>query len=290
MNTHDHNHDIEHTAADAHGHKKANLNFFDVYAAAYTRFKKTLGPVLSLWALSLLLVAAVVIFSAIVLYGLFTVLPSNMLITTLLLTLGVLVVLGLTVLGICVSIMNIQLLVHPTYDLLPVLKKALPLVPLYTVVMLTAGLAELGGYILFIIPGFWMSVLLCFVSFIVIIEKKNTHQALVGSAHLVKNNFWSIVLCFLGIILLSSLTELVLYIGWILAIFVGIFGLNVVYELYTRTTEHNTNHTLHSKADTKIITIATIFVAVTVCTILLSIAGLMYFGSDISNYLAEELV
>ncbi len=276
MSTHTTTHNEHHSA-------KADLGFVSVYESAYAHFKKALGPILSLFAFFVLFTGALMLFSGAVLFGLYTILPATILVKSVLLALLVAVALIILIAATCISIMNIHLIVHPTYDFLPLAKKSLTELPNYLMVGLVAGLAVLGGFILLIIPGLWLTIVFYFVSFIAVLEKKDSHNSLVTSSHLVKNHFWKIALFVASLTILSMLAEYVLYIGWILQIFVGIFTLTVAYELYNRLSEHNRIHTVHSVADKKIVTISTIFIGVTVCVVAAVFAALVFFTGTLAS-------
>lgn len=58
-------------------------------------------------------------------------------------------------------------------------------------VSLLRFLASLGGLVLFILPGIWLSIALAFSSFLVLEGKARGNQALAGSLHLVKGRWWA---------------------------------------------------------------------------------------------------
>lgn len=60
----------------------------------------------------------------------------------------------------------------------------------YLWISLLVGLATLGGLILFVLPGIWLSVIFSFAIFVLIDEKKRGAQALARSAELVKGRWW----------------------------------------------------------------------------------------------------
>lgn len=272
------------------GHPKADLGFFSVYQGAYGHFKKSVGPILALYAFFLLFVGAFVLASGAIIFGLYSVLPESVIVSSILLTLAVVTALAIIISSFFVSMMNIYLIKHPTYEFGPVFKKALTAAPNYIVVMAVIGLVQLGGYILFVIPGVWISVVLYFAAFITLLENKDAKQTITTSSHLVKNHFWKIVLFIVSLIVLSLATELILYIGWIVSIFVGIFALALAYELYVRLTEHNTIHTVRSVSDTKIVTVSTIFATVTVVATLALCLSLIFFSTEISSFLTNEIL
>lgn len=60
----------------------------------------------------------------------------------------------------------------------------------YIWINILVGLATLGGLILFVLPGIWLSILFSFAIFSLIDEKKLGTQALARSAELVKGRWW----------------------------------------------------------------------------------------------------
>jgi len=60
----------------------------------------------------------------------------------------------------------------------------------YLWINLLVGLATLGGLILFVLPGIWLTVIFSFAVFSLIDEKKKGPQALARSAELVKGRWW----------------------------------------------------------------------------------------------------
>jgi hypothetical protein len=285
MTTHTNTHNTTHK-----GHPKADLGFFSVYKGAYEHFKKSLGPILALYAFFLLFVGAFVLISGALLFGLYSILPSTFLVKSILLTLAVLAAIVVIVASFFCSMMNIYIIKSPTYEFLPVLKKAMTAAPNYIVVMAVIGLVQLGAYILFIIPGLWISVVLYFATFIALLENKNSQQTITTSAHLVKNHFWKIVLFILSIMVMSLATELILYIGWIVSIFVGIFALTLAYELYSRLTEHNTIHTIRSASDKELVTVSTVFAGVAFVAIVLVCITVVFFSTEIGSLLADVVM
>ncbi|MEN9852186.1 MAG: hypothetical protein RI996_129 [Candidatus Parcubacteria bacterium] len=272
------------------GHPKADLGFFSVYKGAYGHFKKSVVPILALLAFYLLFLGAFVLASGALLFGLYSILPESLIISSILLTLAVVVAIAIIISSIIVSMMNIYLIAHPTYEFRPLLTKAIAAAPNYIIVIAAIGLVQLGGYILFVFPGIWISVVLYFATFIALLESKNTKQTIITSSHLVKNHFWKILLFIISLFVLSLATELILYIGGIVSIFVAIFTLNLGYELYTRLTKHNTIHTIRSVSDTKIVTVSTIFAVLTVVVILAICCSLLFFSTEIGTLISESLL
>jgi len=60
----------------------------------------------------------------------------------------------------------------------------------YIWITLLVGLATIGGLLLFVLPGIWLSILFGFSAFVLIDEKKKGAQAMARSAELVKGRWW----------------------------------------------------------------------------------------------------
>jgi hypothetical protein len=94
------------------------------------------------------------------------------------------------------------------------------------------GLAILGGFFLFIIPGIWIGTLLAFTYAVYILENKTWQDALRKSITLVSYEFWNVFLPFLIIFVATILLTILGPLGSILNIALGIFATVLAYELY----------------------------------------------------------
>jgi hypothetical protein len=86
-------------------------------------------------------------------------------------------------------------------------------------VSILRGLATLGGFVVFVLPGIWLSISLAFSSFLVLEGNLRGTQALSGSLHLVKGRWWPtfwrmlIANAFFGLLYVVALNIIVMVIG-----------------------------------------------------------------------------
>lgn len=219
-------------------HTHLSLEFGAVLKRTVTRFEKIFLPMLTLFAVTLLVLAASVLAIAAITWGLYTILPTNPMVMATLVTFVAIAVLFVLYAVLSVTIMNVRILEKPTFDFLPLFKSSYKQIfPVFTILLVT-GLGELGGYVLGILPGIWLAVVLSFVTFIAVFENKGLNHAISKSAHLVKNDFWNVFAFALFAVLGSLVFSLIPWIGSILQIVFGIFTYALTYELY-KTLEHN---------------------------------------------------
>lgn len=99
----------------------------------------------------------------------------------------------------------------------------------YIWINILVGLATLGGLILFILPGIWLSVLFGFATFVLIDEKKKGTQSLARSAELVKGRWWKTLWRLLApsivVVLITLLVSFVLTL--VVSLFAGGFEATV---------------------------------------------------------------
>ncbi len=92
----------------------------------------------------------------------------------------------------------------------------------YLWINILTGLATLGGLLLFVLPGIWLSVLFSFAMFLLIDEKKKGTQALARSAELVKGRWWKtlwrILVPAIVVVIITLLTS------FVITAFVSIFA------------------------------------------------------------------
>jgi len=93
--------------------------------------------------------------------------------------------------------------------------------------------ATLGGFIAFVLPAFWLSVLFSFAPFVLVEQNRRGTQALAASAELVHGRwwmtFWRLLVPALAVTVLALLVSLALY--FVVGIFVGfdrVFGLSTM--------------------------------------------------------------
>jgi len=90
----------------------------------------------------------------------------------------------------------------------------------YFLTSLLSSIVVFGGVVLFIIPGFLISVFFSFVGYEVILEKKSGKEALQRSYTLVKNHFWEIIIRVFvlefGLIVISSILTRLAGEDWLL--------------------------------------------------------------------------
>ncbi len=86
-------------------------------------------------------------------------------------------------------------------------------------VSILRGLATLGGFVVFVLPGIWLSISLAFSSFLVLEGNLRGTQALSGSLHLVKGRWWPtfwrmlVANAFFGLLYVVALNIIVTVIG-----------------------------------------------------------------------------
>lgn len=90
-----------------------------------------------------------------------------------------------------------------------------PLLLNYIGASILGGLIVLVGFILFIVPGIYLSVKLCFTSYAVVDKKLGPVEALKASYNMTKGNWWNLAL--LGIV------SVLIVIAGALALLVGLF-------------------------------------------------------------------
>jgi hypothetical protein len=223
---------------DTSSHTHLSLEFGAVLKRTVTRFEKIFLPMLALFAISILAIAASALSIAAITWGLYTILPTNAIVMATLVTFVAIAILFVLYAVLSVTIMNVHLLEKQTFDFLPLFKKSYKQIfPVFTILLIT-GLGELGGYVLGILPGIWLAIVLSFVTFIAVFENKGVNHAISKSAHLVKNDFWNVFAFALFALLGSLVLSVIPWIGALLQIVFGIFTYALSYELYT-TLEHN---------------------------------------------------
>lgn len=107
--------------------------------------------------------------------------------------------------------------------------------PLVWVIILTS-LAILGGLILFILPGIWLSILLGFAIFVLIDENKRGTQALARSAELVKGRWWGTLARLLVTTVVVTVIALLIILAF--SLLLGVFvGFDQVFNFSNQETE-----------------------------------------------------
>lgn len=101
-------------------------------------------------------------------------------------------------------------------------------------VSLLTGLAVLGGFVLFIFPGIWLSVLFSFTMLVLLDENKRGTQALARSAELVKGRWWKTLWRLLVPAIIVTVMALLILLALSL-IMGGIFGFEQIFNVQNST-------------------------------------------------------
>jgi hypothetical protein len=156
-------------------------------------------------------------------------------------------------------------------------------------ILALVGLAELGGFLLGILPGIWLSIILQFVFFILVLEHKNHKESISTSVFLVKDNFWKIFCYVIVLAIIGFLIGTIPFFGFMFGLLYGFFVRTFIFELY-KTLTHNkiTNPDVHH-TNKNIINIVYLFasfavlVLVVLLTALIVFVGLLNTNSNIAN-------
>ncbi len=271
---------------DTNTHTHLSLEFGAVLRRTVTRFEKIFLPMLALFAVTILALGASVLAIAAVTWGLYTILPASPIVMATLVTFVAIAVLFVLYAVLSVTIMNVHIVEKPTLDFLPLFKKSYKQIfPVFTVLLVT-GLGELGGYVLGILPGIWLSIVLSFVTFIAVFENKGLKHSISKSAHLVKNDFWNVFAFALFSVLGALIFSLIPWIGSFLQIIFGIFTYALTYELY-KTLEHNKGTANDENHHNKNIVLVTKLFAV--CAVLAVIILTLVFSAFLAGAITQTI-
>ncbi len=267
-------------------HSHLSLEFGAVLKRASARFEKVFLPMLALVAITLLSLVATVLVIGAFAFALYSLLPTTPMVMATLVTFVAVSVLFVLYTILAVTIMNVRILEKPTFDFVPLFKKSYKqILPVFTILLVT-GLGELGGFMLGIIPGIWLSVVLAFVTYVAVFEDKGLNHAISKSAHLVKNDFWNVFAFTLFMALVSFSLSLIPWVGPILQMFFSIFSYALVYELFV-SLEHNKGTGSDTTHYNKNIVLVTKIFAV--CAILLLIILAIVASAILGGIIAQSV-
>ncbi len=267
-------------------HTHLSLEFGAVLKRTVARFEKIFLPMLALFAITILALIASALAIAAVTWGLYTILPTNPMVMATLVTFVAIAVIFVLYAVLSVTIMNVRILEKPTFDFLPLFKHSYKQIFSVFTVLLITGLGELGGYVLGILPGIWLSIVLSFVTFIAVLEDKGLNHTISKSAHLVKDDFWNVFAFALFALLGSFLVSLIPWVGPLLQVIFGIFTYALTFELY-KTLQHNKglgNDTAHYNKN--IVLVTKLFA---VCAVLALIILTLVFSAFLAGAISQSV-
>ena len=217
--------------------KHISLEFGEVLTRTYKHFKKAFLPMLAFFGITVLSIISFTLFVAAITLGVLYLYDSIFIQTSIIAAALFAIFFALWAI-MATTITNIKILINPTFDFLPIFKESFKDVPKIFSILVVISLAEIGGVILGVLPGIWISVVLYFSTFIAVIDKSNLAHTISKSAHLVKNNFWNVFSFVLFSFVGNFLLSLIPWIGSILSGLFSLYILAVTYELY-KTMLHN---------------------------------------------------
>lgn len=219
-------------------HRHISLAFMEVITRAGKRFEKSFLPLLALSVIAFAIVVSSGLFAAAILSGLYIVLPTSLLSIAILTVVGLMFLSAILFAYCAVPIMGLKLIEKPSYEFEELFKKSIKQVPKVFAVMALVGLAQIGGFILGILPGIWLAIVLYFVFIIITLEKKDHKQAIAQSAFLIKGNFWKVFGFVCVLLIVAMLISYIPVFGILLGVVFGFFARTLVFELY-KTLSHN---------------------------------------------------
>ena len=144
------------------------------------------------------------------------------------------------------------------------------------------GLAVLGGFFLFIIPGIWIGTLLVFSYAVYTLENKTWQDAIRKSITLVSYEFWNVFVPFLIIFVVAILFTMLGSIGSVANIGLGIFATVLAYELYVSLSANYPQADIDAKKQSLLwVAILSVFSFLTIVGLVA--AGTFFAGSAIAN-------